>query len=626
MLILVATQPAAGKSRAPRMTSFRKKAANNDESSNVNDVNRLQSEHNADNDQKKKLNYVDIVVVDNPNKKPPVSLPASKTDYADVWCPNTNKGDNGVAMDNVGKSADNVNGPQTANVVQRTNNSGKSVRVNGSYARLGHQVFGKNNEEQEKLNRALLNQQEQRLKRLQHSKDNGNHHGIHKVDEGCQGDLGNENKHDVQTLENNVAETIRIFEQDAKMELKSGPLSPASNLPNSPSKSRQHTTPSVDATSENDRSSPSKDKKRSSLRSERKIISPPPPPPSPPVQSNPSSPTPSGDVTTPRGTTPKSPTVPAPLIRDPKTVLSPSSINKSFNFSKKPVPLPTSQQREETTTKSTSRTSADIFPPPMELLVNQPKVQNEEVRSTSPPLPPPPPPPPGLTLTSSSDVNELPPPPQFMIENSSNEDGTPPHMNTSSNHSPSKSGNMELYDSTATPPITAHPTTTLSVTIHPTTTQSFTTLSATTPTTTPCKETSTKSGLLTPSISRSRSGYEDMTMSRRTNGIDGKGYVMVNPVKRPDTPPTNESPPSQPYSFYSPLYENFTPLKTRNLETRGLGHIHKLEKSTSSGELDELEIGESCKPEKHTRHPYENFEVGNLKTGEIVQNGKSCFD
>jgi hypothetical protein len=121
-----------------------------------------------------------------------------------------------------------------------------------------------------------------------------------------------------------------------------------------------------------------------------------------------------------------------------------------------------------------------------------------------------------------------------------------------------------------------------------------------------------------PSNSLSRNGYEDMTRLKRAwtkpeVTVDKKGYVMINPVKRPASPSSSPTLPAtspKPLAVSSMLYENFIPLKTqpRNFEVRRVPPTLPRQESENAGSPSSSNL-EDSKPEKPTRHSYENLDI-----------------
>ncbi len=104
--------------------------------------------------------------------------------------------------------------------------------------------------------------------------------------------------------------------------------------------------------------------------------------------------------------------------------------------------------------------------------------------------------------------------------------------------------------------------------------------------------------------------------------VDKKGYVMINPVRRPSSPASTPSSPStlpKPVAVSSMLYENVIPLKTRNFEVRRVPHGTPNEEPKNASGSSPPKAFE-LKPEKPSRHCYENLDVGGQQTkeGELV--------
>ena len=614
--LTLASQPVANKSRAPRMSSFRKKAGNKTESDErssrtakngeaprkTGENGRPSSEHDVE-EKKKKLNYLDIVVVENHNKKSvPPPATATKTEYADVFLPNSTA----VGDSTDGKTGFDSEGNKTEGKdIGRTNEAQKSVRVNGSYARLGKQVFGnQGTEDNEKLRQELQKQQEDRLRRQQMRQEQENRQNIQDETEKQQQQQQSfeaptpEEKRSSSETNLSPNETSLPLPIKSRHNTMSSLVTHSQDLPPLPLKKRHSVSgskPSVPAVAD-PVLPPKQDKKlRVSFRADRRTTSPPPPPPPPPTGSSTPSPIASSNVSphsTPRSPSPPLPTLPKPMEVSP---LSPTLITTKspFKFSKKPVPAPSNtsppdlqaSQSLPPPSEQPARSPSPSFPPPppaiSEPTDSTPPIPTVTVnshlsvdphvdRSPSPPLPPPPVE--TLTSPSMSSLGDFPPPPPTLMENTPDVDQTlpsPPQMGSS--------------DSTVDPGHPPHKSDSL--------------------------EPETHAALHPPTSSQSYSGYEDMTRLKRTwtkteVTEDKKGYVMVNPVKRPVSPVTASANPNaqlKPMAVSSMLYENFIPLKTRHFEVRKLDGS----KNFSSSDMGGLE-----KPEKPSRHGYVNCEPG----------------
>ena len=115
------------------------------------------------------------------------------------------------------------------------------------------------------------------------------------------------------------------------------------------------------------------------------------------------------------------------------------------------------------------------------------------------------------------------------------------------------------------------------------------------------------------------------TWTKPEPAADKKGYVMVNPVKRPSSPessPVSVPRLTQPMSISSKLYENLIPLKTRGFEVRRLPQSVPEDRPTNEDDSSSSKLAVPGKPEKPCRHCYENCEVKGQHNGMKGQNSK----